>query len=65
MQQYHARTPQSGLYVLDRIFDGNQGEAEETVKGDGTPWNLELNLTTSGADTITAFADLHTTLGRI
>lgn len=63
--QYFARTPQTGLYVLDRIVDGNQGEAEVTVKPDGTPHSLELNLTTSGADTITAFADLYTTLPQL
>jgi hypothetical protein len=60
VQQY-ARTPQSGLYVLDRIFDGNQGESEETVRADGTPWNLQIALTTSAADTITALADVYTT----
>lgn len=59
--QQFARTPQTGLYVLDRIVDGNQGEAETTVKADGTPWSLELNITTSAADTITAFADVYTT----
>lgn len=59
--QQFARTPQSGLYVLDRIMDGNQGEAESTVQGDGRPWNLSLALTTSAGDTITAFADVFTT----
>lgn len=59
--QQFARTPQAGLYVLDRIVDGNQGEAETTVKADGTPWSLELNLSTSGGDTITTFADVYTT----
>lgn len=59
--QQFARTPQSGLYVLDRIVDGNQGEAETTIKDDGSPQALELNLTTSGADTITTFADVYTT----
>lgn len=64
VQQY-ARTPQAGLYVLDRIFDGNQGEAETTVQQDGRPWNLQLALTTSAADTITAYADVHTTLPQV
>jgi hypothetical protein len=59
--QQFARTPQSGLYVLDRIVDGNQGEAETTTRADGTPWSLELNVTTSASDTITAFADIYTT----
>jgi len=61
IQQQYARTPQSGLYMLDRVFDGNQGESEQTVKQDGTPWNMQVNITTSAADTITAFADVFTT----
>ena len=28
---------------------------------DGKPWNTQVNVTTSAADTITAFADLFTT----
>lgn len=60
--QQFARVPQSGLYVLDRIVDGNQGEAEATLRDDGTPWSMELNLTTSASDTITAFADIYHTL---
>ena len=59
--QQFARTPQSGLYVLDRILDGNQGGAETTVMQDGRPWNLQLALTTTAADTITAFANVLTT----
>lgn len=57
--QQFARVPQSGLYTLDRIVDGNQGEAEATLRDDGTPWALELNLTTSAADSITAYADVY------
>jgi Viral coat protein P2 N-terminal domain len=60
LQQQYARVPQSGLYVLDRVFDGNQGEAEDTVNKDGVPWNLQVALTTSGADTINTFADVIT-----
>lgn len=59
--QQFARVPQAGLFVLDRIVDGNQGEAETTVNAEGRPWNLQLSLTTSGSDTIATFADLHTT----
>lgn len=54
------RVPQSGLYALDRVVDGNQGEADDTVRPDGSPWNLQILLTTSAADTITAYADVHT-----
>lgn len=65
LAQQYARTPQAGLYVLDRILDGNQGEAETTVQQDGRPWNIQLALTTSAADTITAFADVLTTLPQL
>lgn len=58
--QQYARTPQAGLYVLDRIVDGNIGEAEPTIDQAGRPWNLSLALTTANADTITAFADVLT-----
>lgn len=54
------RVPQAGLYVVDRIIDGNQGEAEDTVRRDGTPWSFQVLATTSGADTILAYADVHT-----
>lgn len=57
-----ARSPQSGLYVLDRIVDQNQGEAESTVDANGRPWPFEVNLTTSAADTIYAFADIRAAL---
>lgn len=57
--QQFARVPQSGLYVLDRVVDGNQGEAETTADPDGKPWFIELAVTTSAGDTITAFADMH------
>lgn len=59
LQENYARTAQSGLYMLDRIVDGNQGEAETTVNANGQPWNQSLALTTSASDTITAFADVH------
>lgn len=61
VQQQYARVPQAGLYVLDRIMDANQGQAERTVDQQGRPWNLQLALTLSGADTVTAFADMFTT----
>ncbi len=62
VQQQFVRTPQGGLYVLDRIVDGNQGESESTVTPDGKSWNIQVALSTSAADTITAFADIFTTL---
>jgi hypothetical protein len=54
------RVAQSGLYVVDRILDGNQSEAESTVDQDGRPFNFQVLLTTSAGDTVYAFADVHT-----
>lgn len=59
VQKQYERTPQSGLYVLDRIVDGSQGQAETTVDPNGRIWNQQFALTTSGGDTITVFADMH------
>ena len=58
VKQY-GRFPQSGLYPLDKVFDGNQGEAETTINTEGRPWNQEIAITTSAGDTITAYAQLH------
>jgi len=58
---FAGRVNQSGLYPLDFVVNGDQGESEMTVKPDGTPWNLKLAITTSNADTITAFSDILTT----
>ncbi len=63
--QQYGRVPQTGLYMLDRIVAGNIGAAPPTVQSDGRPWNLQLNLTTSAADTITAFADVLTNLAAL
>jgi hypothetical protein len=60
IQGNFGRVPQSGLYVVDRIIDGNQSEAESTVRADGSPWNFQLLITASAGDTVYAFADVHT-----
>jgi hypothetical protein len=59
IQAEFARVAAASHYVLDRIVDGNQGEAEGTIRpNDGRPWPLQFNVTTSAADTITAYADI-------
>lgn len=65
IQGAFARTAQAGLYTLDRIMDGNQGEAETTLQPNGRPWPFQVMLTTRAADTITTFADVHTAVGLI
>lgn len=62
VEEQYVRTPQAGLYVLDRVMDGNQGESETTVGPTGKQWNIQMALTTSAADTIDTYADLFTTL---
>ncbi|WP_375170094.1 major capsid protein P2 [Marinobacter sp.] len=65
VQGAFARSAQAGLYTLDRIMDGNQGEAETTLQNNGRPWPFQVMLTTSAADTVTTFADVHTAIGLI
>lgn len=60
IQTDFGRVPQAGLYVVDRIPDGNQGEADDTVKPDGSAWNMQVLVSASAADTITTYADVHT-----
>lgn len=55
-----ARVAAAGFYVMDRVVDGNQGEAEMTVAPDGKAYSFQVYVTTSGADTIDTFADIHT-----
>jgi len=55
----YGRVAVSGLYMLDRVFDGNQGEAETTVDESGRKWNIQTSITASAADTIEAYADMH------
>jgi hypothetical protein len=61
----YSRVPQSGLFVLDNVFDGNQGEAETSVNSEGRPWNMEFMLTTSALDTIAAYTSLHASLPQL
>lgn len=58
----YGRVTKAGLYVLDRILDGYQGKAENTVDADGRPYPYQVNITTSGADTINAVADVRAAL---
>lgn len=62
LQAEFARTAQAGLYVLDHVVDSNQGKADPTVNRNGQPFPMQVNLTTSAADTITVFADVRAPL---
>lgn len=58
----YGRVTKSGLYVIDRIVDGYQGKAENTVDANGRPYPFQINITTSGSDTINAVADVRAAL---
>lgn len=60
IQSQFGRTAQAGLYMLDRIEEGNIGEAEPTVQQNGQAWNFQLGITTAAADVVTCYADLLT-----
>ena len=58
----YGRAAQSGLFVLDRIVDGNMGEAETTVGADGKPWNQQFKAWTSAGDVLDVLVETHTVL---
>lgn len=61
-QDVFARTTVSGLRVWDPTVDGNQSEARRTVNADGSAANYQVQVSTSGSDTITVLADVYTKL---
>ena len=58
VQSEFGRSPQAGLYMLDHVVDGALGKSDATVNANGQPFSTQFNLTTSAADTVTAFADV-------
>lgn len=61
----YARTTVSGLYVYDRIVDGNMGNLGVTTNRDGSPVHQQFRLTTSDSDAITAYAEVLTHLAAV
>lgn len=59
------RAVQSGLVVFDPCALGDAEDMVSTVREDGTPANFEFLPTLSGADTVTAYSEIITTLDRI
>lgn len=55
----YGRVAVGNLYVMDHVLDGNQGQAEATLTPDGQRWVLEHAFTSSAADVINVFADMH------
>lgn len=56
------RVPQANLYVYDSVIDGDYSEVKTTIRDNGQPFNYQVRVTTSGADTITTYADVLTRL---
>jgi len=59
------RSPQTGLYVVDRILNGQIGNAETTLQPNGQPWPQSIMISTSGSDTIQVYADVLAALSLI
>ena len=62
VQEEFARVPQSGLYMLDHVVDGHLPKADSTVDSTGRAFPMQVNITTSAADTLRVYADIHTPL---
>jgi len=64
-QTWQGRSPQTGLYVVDRVINGQQGNAEVTLQPNGQPWPQSIMITTSGSDTIQVYANVLAALSLI
>lgn len=62
VQNRATRTTQAGLIVFDPVVDDVQSQAISTVRPDGRKATFEWLATLSGADTVTAYSDVYTTL---
>jgi hypothetical protein len=65
IQGDYGKHPQSNMYVVDWLADGNQSDTQPTRNPDGTLANYQWLLTASGAGTFTVFADVYSILAGI
>ncbi|MGH7122412.1 MAG: major capsid protein P2 [Acetobacteraceae bacterium] len=65
MQSDYGKHPQSNMYVVDWLMDGNQSDTQPTRNADGTLANYQWLLTASGAGTFQVYADVYSILGGI
>lgn len=56
------RDQTSGHYAIDFVADGAESGAMPTVRSDGAAEQFQTRFTTSGADTIRAFADVYSAI---
>lgn len=59
------RTTQSNHAAFDPCMTDNQSDAVSTVRNDGSPASFEFTLTTSGAETVTSYTELYSTIARL
>ncbi len=59
------RTAQAGHIAYDPCYSNNQSDAITTVRGNGTPANIEFRAALSAAETLTEVGELYTVINRI
>lgn len=65
IQSDYGKHPQSNMYVVDWLADGNQSDTQPTRNPDTTIANYQFLLTASGAGTFLVFADVYSILAGI
>lgn len=65
IQSDYGKHPQTNMYVVDWLADGNQSDTQPTRNADGTLANYQWLLTASGAGTFQVYADVYSILGGI
>jgi hypothetical protein len=65
LQTDYGKHPQSNMYVVDWLADGNQSDTQPTRNADGTIANYQFLLTASGAGTFQVYADVYSILNGI
>jgi hypothetical protein len=65
LQADYGKHPQTNMYVVDWLADGNQSDTQPTRNADGTIANYQFLLTASGAGTFQVYADVYSVLGAI
>jgi len=65
IQSDYGKHPQTNMYVVDWLADGNQSDTQPTRNADGTLANYQFLLTASGAGTFLVYADVYSILNGI
>jgi hypothetical protein len=65
IQSDYGKHPQTNMYVVDWLADGNQSDTQPTRNPDTTVANYQFLLTASGAGTFLVYADVYSILAGI